>query len=105
MACGKPTALTPLYTYITEEDPEHRGLSYEDEKLLKARLGDLLMKEWTLVGIPVVVVALISLAKAEKNVKEEDLKLPEKRLVFAPVVGFAAVDSIQEKRRHRRCHG
>lgn len=39
------------------------------------------MKEWTLVGIPTVVVAVTALAKAEKEVKEKDLKVPEKRFV------------------------
>ncbi|BDD58116.1 hypothetical protein MAP00_003422 [Monascus purpureus] len=80
VASGQPSALTSLYTYITEEDPGHRGLSYEDERLLKARLGDLLMKEWTLVGIPTVVVAVTALAKAEKEVQERDMKVPEKRI-------------------------
>lgn len=37
------------------------------------------MKEWTLVGIPVVVIAITALAKVEKGVKEEDVKVPEKR--------------------------
>ncbi|KAL2218073.1 hypothetical protein M432DRAFT_580262 [Thermoascus aurantiacus ATCC 26904] len=81
VACGKPEQLGPLYTYITEEEGgEGRPLGREDEKRLKARLGDLLMKEWTLVGIPAVVVAVTTLARIEKyRDEDEDLKVPEKR--------------------------
>ncbi|KAL2012803.1 hypothetical protein VTN00DRAFT_328 [Thermoascus crustaceus] len=78
VACGKPEQLGPLYTYIVEEERPGRPLSHEEEKQLKARLGDLLMKEWTLVGIPAVVIALTTLAKVEKY-KEENVQVPEKR--------------------------
>lgn len=63
-----------------EEERPSRPLSHEEEKRVKARLGDLLMKEWTLVGIPAVVIALTALAKVEKY-KEENVQVPEKRFV------------------------
>ncbi|KAJ9235460.1 hypothetical protein DTO169E5_6176 [Paecilomyces variotii] len=77
VACNKPEEIGPLYTYITESSGT--ALNYEAQKRVKARLSDLLMKEWTLVGIPVVVIAITALAKVEKGVKEEDVKVPEKR--------------------------
>lgn len=80
VACNKPEELGPLYTYITETS-SGTALNYEAQKRVKARLSDLLMKEWTLVGIPVVVIAITALAKVEKGVKEEDVKVPEKRCV------------------------
>jgi hypothetical protein len=53
-------------------------------KRLKARLGDVLMKEWTLVGITSIVIAVTALGQAEKGVKasEEVMTFPERRFVL-----------------------
>ncbi|KAL1967041.1 hypothetical protein VTN77DRAFT_3565 [Rasamsonia byssochlamydoides] len=88
VASGKPLELGSLYTYLVEST----GADDAEENRLKARLSDTLMKEWTLVGIPLVVTAVSALGKAEKerNEKkglkvespsdEELLAFPEKRL-------------------------
>ena len=74
MACGKPeeigTLSTQIYVEIERSDGEQR------EKVSK-RLRDVLMKAWTLVGIPLVVTAVASLAKAEEDL-ELDSELSEK---------------------------
>jgi hypothetical protein len=54
-------------------------------KRLKARLGDVLMKEWTLIGITPVVIAVTALGGAEKGVNisdEENMTFPQRRLVY-----------------------
>ena len=69
MACGKPDQLGLLSTYINRQlDPNSQS---EKEKISK-RLRDVLMKEWTLVGIPLVVIAVASLAKAEEELGFEE---------------------------------
>lgn len=86
MGCGKPSELGELYTLLVE------GVSDAEEKRIKDRLSDVLMKEWTLVGIPLVVYAVSALGKAEqarlekRGVKLESevsedglLPFPEKR--------------------------
>jgi len=80
VASGKAGELGALYKYIAEEDSA--GLGYEETKRLKARLGDVLMKEWTLVGITPVVVAVTALGGAERGVQvsdEENMTFPERR--------------------------
>ena len=62
VACGKPEQLSALYSHLTG----HETSSLERERISK-RLGDVLMKEWTLVGIPLVVTAVAALAKAEEG--------------------------------------
>lgn len=47
-----------------------------------ARFSDLLLKEWTLVGIPIVIGAITALAKVERPIKPEDVKLGETRCLF-----------------------
>ncbi|KAH8690766.1 hypothetical protein BGW36DRAFT_364329 [Talaromyces proteolyticus] len=59
VGCGKPAELGPLYTSLVERVDD------AEEKRIKARLSDLLMKEWTLVGIPPVVYGVTALGKAE----------------------------------------
>lgn len=75
--------LTELYTYIIREDPSYSGGDGDEKKkILKDRLSDLLMKEWTLVGIPLVVYSLIALAKGEEEngeAKSTETKYPAKR--------------------------
>ncbi|OXV10156.1 hypothetical protein Egran_02082 [Elaphomyces granulatus] len=80
VASGKAGELGALYKYITEE--ESPGLGDEEMRRLKARLGDVLMKEWTLVGITPVVIAVTALGGAEKGVKvsdEENMTFPQRR--------------------------
>jgi len=49
----------------------------EQRENVSKRLRDVLMKAWTLVGIPLVITALASLAKAEEGL-ELDSDLSEK---------------------------
>jgi hypothetical protein len=60
-------------------------------KRLKSRLGDTLMKEWTLVGIPAVVTAVTALGKAEKGGKipeDELMTFPQKRFTSTICIIF-----------------
>ena len=43
-----------------------------ERKKVSSRLRDVLMKEWTLVGIPLVITAVASLAKAEEGLGFDD---------------------------------
>jgi hypothetical protein len=67
VASGKPAELEHLYTYLVES----LNADNVEEDRLKARLSDAMMKEWTLVGIPLVVYAIMALAKAEKQRNEK----------------------------------
>ncbi|CRG91413.1 hypothetical protein PISL3812_08461 [Talaromyces islandicus] len=59
VGCGKPSELGPLYTNLVENADD------VEEKRIKDRLSDVLMKEWTLVGIPPVIYGVTALGKAE----------------------------------------
>ncbi|PGH33247.1 hypothetical protein GX50_03925 [[Emmonsia] crescens] len=78
VASGKPTELGKLYEYIL--DTEYPDLTLEQERRIASRLSDLLMKEWTLVGIPSVLMAVSSLAKVEKFVSAENTGLEGRRV-------------------------
>ncbi|KAK2737719.1 hypothetical protein FQN55_000934 [Onygenales sp. PD_40] len=67
VASGKPAELGNLYEYIL--DTEYPDLTLGQERRLSARFSDLLMKEFTLVGIPTVLMAVSALAKVERLVK------------------------------------
>lgn len=77
----------PLYDYLVSGQGTGQCITNDENKRLKARLGDVLMKEWTLVGIPAVITAVNALGMAEKlgdnehkpTSKEELLELPERR--------------------------
>ncbi|PGH16738.1 hypothetical protein AJ79_01611 [Helicocarpus griseus UAMH5409] len=77
VASGKPTELGALYQYIL--DTEYPNLSIEQERRLATRFSDLLMKEWTLVGIPSVLMGVSALAKVERFVSAENTGLQGKR--------------------------
>ncbi|EEH38865.1 hypothetical protein PAAG_01327 [Paracoccidioides lutzii Pb01] len=77
VASGKPTELGNLYQYIL--DTEYPNLTAAQERRLASRFSDLLMKEWTLVGIPTVLMAVSALAKVERYVSAENTGLDEKR--------------------------
>ncbi|EEH44151.2 uncharacterized protein PADG_00440 [Paracoccidioides brasiliensis Pb18] len=77
VASGKPTELGNLYQYIL--DTEFPNLTAAQERRLASRFSDLLMKEWTLVGIPTVLMAVSALAKVERYVSAENTGLDEKR--------------------------
>ncbi|ODH50616.1 hypothetical protein GX48_03298 [Paracoccidioides brasiliensis] len=81
VASGKPTELGNLYQYIL--DTEFPNLTAAQERRLASRFSDLLMKEWTLVGIPTVLMAVSALAKVERYVSAENTGLDEKRLVHS----------------------
>jgi hypothetical protein len=55
----------PLYTSLVE------SVDAPEEKRIKQRLSDVLMKEWTLVGVPPVVYAVTALGKAETALYEK----------------------------------
>lgn len=59
MGCHKATETGTLYTNLVE------GVSQTEEKRIKSRVSDVLMKEWTLVGVPPIVYAVTALGKAE----------------------------------------
>ncbi|KAF7292811.1 Carboxypeptidase [Mycena indigotica] len=56
-ALGHPTLLGPLFTHVAGDDP----------KTVSLHLRDVLLKEWTLIGIPLVITALASLSTAEQS--------------------------------------
>ena len=62
VACGKPEELSSLYVYATGSDSP---LTTAEKQQLSRRLQDVLAKAWTLVGIPLVVLAAAALAKVE----------------------------------------
>ncbi|KAI9678249.1 MAG: hypothetical protein M1817_006194 [Caeruleum heppii] len=62
VAVHRPDVLTDLYLYMIAL-PEYQ--TSEERLRLSARLRELLVKEWTLVGIPLVIQALVALAKVE----------------------------------------
>lgn len=67
VACGRPEAIADLYLYLASQE----GFSASAQrKRLSRKLRDVLMKEWTLIGIPLVITALAALAAVEK---EEDV--------------------------------
>ena len=60
VASGKSEAIGPLFDHAVKDIT-----SIEEKDRLSKRLRDVLMKEWTLIGIPLVITGLASLAKAE----------------------------------------
>lgn len=58
--------MSELYLHATKSGPNGE-ISDSEKAKISYRLRDVLMKEWTLVGIPLIIVALISLAKIEKT--------------------------------------
>jgi hypothetical protein len=61
IACGKPDAIYSIFRCLCQ-DPS--VTSKEQIVRLSSRLKDLLMKQWTLIGIPLVISAVPHLAKA-----------------------------------------
>ncbi|KAK8233872.1 hypothetical protein HDK77DRAFT_238762 [Phyllosticta capitalensis] len=59
-ALGHPNLLGPLFTDVLAFLPERSS------KKISLQLRDVLLKQWTLIGIPLVVTAVSSLASAEK---------------------------------------
>jgi hypothetical protein len=88
IGCGKPSEVGPLFTELVE------GVDGSEEQRIKNRLSDVLMKEWTLVGVPLCVYAVTALGKAEQERRErlgfqiesppesELAAFPEHRYVF-----------------------
>ncbi|KAH0562021.1 hypothetical protein GP486_003275 [Trichoglossum hirsutum] len=66
VATGKVDSLASLYLYLTSLS---QFSTSDQRKCLSRRLREVLLKEWILVGIPLVVSALAALARVEK---EED---------------------------------
>ena len=64
MASPDPTLIGTLCTHLTSPLKSH---SHDYSQVL-LRLRDVLMKEWTIIGIPPVVTAVAALANAEGNV-------------------------------------
>ncbi|EEA24742.1 hypothetical protein EYB25_004153 [Talaromyces marneffei] len=72
VGCNKSTETGTLYTNLVEH------VSESEEKRIKARLSDVLMKEWTLVGVTPIVYAVTALGKAETAFYEKrGLKMEE----------------------------
>ncbi|EQL35351.1 hypothetical protein BDFG_02862 [Blastomyces dermatitidis ATCC 26199] len=78
VASGKPTEVGKVYEYLV--DTEYPNLTLEQERRIASRFSDLLMKEWTLVGIPSVLMAISSLARVEKFLSATNTGLGEKRI-------------------------
>ncbi|KAL8794787.1 MAG: hypothetical protein Q9195_002741 [Heterodermia aff. obscurata] len=74
VSLGKPEEIGALFVHLTSSMPSEHKSSKEH---VSKRLRDVLMKEWTLVGIPLVVAAVASLAQAEEGL-ELDGRLSEK---------------------------
>lgn len=74
MATSKSSVIGDLYTYLLEKDArvaassgaEQQFRTSEQRKRLSRRLRECLMKEFTLVGIPLVLGAISALAAVEK---------------------------------------
>ncbi|MCJ1470078.1 hypothetical protein MMC07_008723 [Pseudocyphellaria aurata] len=64
IACGKPDELSSFYVYATGPQSP---LTENEKNNLSRTLQDVLAKAWTLVGIPLVVIAAATLAKVEKE--------------------------------------
>ena len=61
VACGRPQELSALYSHVVIDLPTPQ------EERVSQKLRDVLMKEWTLVGIPLVVTGLTALGAAESS--------------------------------------
>lgn len=93
VACGRPEAIADLYLYLASQE---RFSASAQRKRLSRQLRDVLMKEWTLVGIPLVITALAALAAVEK---EEDVESAGTMLAssflcvhaFSPSVDYRAL--------------
>lgn len=102
VGCGKPTEVGPLYSSLVESVDE------AEEKRIKQRLSDVLMKEWTLVGIPPVVYAVTALGKAEtalyekKGIAIEPQQPSEDGLLEFPEKRYAILTSLFDLRIIRR---
>lgn len=68
IASGKPEELSSFYAYAIGP---HSPLTENEKDELSSRLQDVLAKAWTLVGIPLVVIAAAALAKVEKTNNQE----------------------------------
>ena len=80
-----------LYTHIIEKERPHLRAdpNPDGERALMARFSDLLMKEFTLVGIPIVLGAVSALAKVERPIDAKDVKLSEQRCFsFSFIMSF-----------------
>ncbi|MCJ1366872.1 hypothetical protein MMC16_006003 [Acarospora aff. strigata] len=64
VACGRPEAIADLYQHLVTQEA---FATSAQRKVLSRKLRDLLMKEWTLTGIPLVITAVAALAKVEKD--------------------------------------
>ena len=64
MASPDPTLIGTLYTRLTSPPKSHS----HDDSQVSLRLRDVLMKEWTIIGIPPVLIAVAALANTEGNV-------------------------------------
>jgi len=64
-----PSLLAPFYTHLTCHDPNFA--SAESKEHLSRRLRDVLLKLLAIVGAPLVLSALMPLAKAEGDIKEK----------------------------------
>ena len=69
VACGKPEEIGALSGYVQSQLDQGDAT---ERKLVSKRLRDVLMKEWTLVGIPLVITAVTALAKAEEGSDFDD---------------------------------
>jgi len=76
IASGKPAEVGSLSTYL--RDNQKPAPSPEQRVQLSLRLRDVMMKEWTLVGIPSVIIAMTSLAKVEGEHEMQAAQLSDK---------------------------
>lgn len=58
-ACGHPQSVGPIFTCLTAR------LSQREAHTISLQMRDILLKQWTLIGIPLVISAVPSLAAAE----------------------------------------
>lgn len=65
IACSRPTVIEPLYLNLVL-DPSSESTN-EGARHISTRLKDVFMKTWTITGIPSVITAVTSLAKAEQQ--------------------------------------
>jgi hypothetical protein len=63
IACGRYEECYDVFQYLVKTS----HTTVDSQKQLSIRLGDMIMKIWTLVGIPVAIMALSTIVKAEKD--------------------------------------
>ncbi len=92
--------MSDFYIYLTTSG--EKELESSEKAKISYRLRDVLMKEWTLVGIPSVIAALVSLAKVEGDIEMVNKELSTKWFgSLHKTDGFSLTCRLQERSQAR----